>query len=76
MHPYLSEQIKSIYRYITENLVNEPATHRLKNTIERKFTTISIFPNSGKSIVLFDDNILEEFSNVQKITANNYINVY
>ena len=75
MDPRIPLQINSIYNYIADNLVNEPAAYRIKSVIERKFSTISTFPNGGTSILSFDD-IAVEFSNVRKVTADKYVILY
>ena len=69
-------QIKSIYNYIANNLLNEPASYNMKHTIENKLSTISTFPNAGTFIILVSDDISEEFSNVQRRIAKNYIILY
>ena len=69
-------QLASIYDYIVKNLVNEPASYNLKQTIEKKLSTISTFPNGGTLISLVTNDISEEFSNVQKRIAKNYIILY
>ena len=72
----MSLQLKSIYDYIANNLINEPASYHLKYTIENKFESISIFPNSGTSIVLIANDISKEFLDIRRRLAKNYAIFY
>ena len=65
-----------IYNYIVNHLFNEPAAYRLKSTIEQKFSTIETFPNCGTKITSFINDISNEFLNIRKINANNYLIIY
>ena len=76
LDPDIFSQIQAIYHYISENLVNEPAAYHFKRTIENKFSTISTFPNGGTFILVLTDDISEEFSNLRRMSANNYIIIY
>ena len=69
-------QVIDIQNYIRENLTNEPAAYRFKQTIEQKFQNISNFPKSGTYVSLIADDISPEFSNVRKLTANRYVIIY
>ena len=72
----MTQQMTSIYDYITNHLFNEPATYRLQSIIEQKFSTISTFPNSGTPITSYIDDVSKEFSNIRKLNANNYSILY
>ena len=76
MHPWITEQIKSIYAYITNHLLNEPASWRLRSTVEQKLSHISTFPKTGTLISTYINDILNEFSSLRKINANNYTILY
>ena len=74
--PRVPEQILSIYSYIINNLVNEPAAYRLKSTIERKWSHISTFPNSGTPISSFANDISVQFTDIQRTMADRYLLLY
>jgi len=65
-----------IYAYITNILVNEMATYRLKETIKTKLSSISAFPNGGTVISLLTDHFDEKFANIQRILVSNYLILY
>ena len=68
--------MKSIYQYIADNLVNEPASYKLKMVIESKLSTISILPNGGTYLSQVADDISVIFSNFKRCIAKNYILIY
>jgi len=76
LDPDVTDQMKSIYSYITNNLLNEPASHSLRDVIKSKLSSISTFPNSGTFLSKVVDDISEIFSSVQKRTAKNYVLLY
>jgi len=72
----MSFQLKSIYHYIADNLFNELASFRMKALVDQKLSTISLFPNSGTSVSSYISDIADEFSDIRKINAKNYILLY
>ena len=56
--------------------MNEPAAYRLKNTIKNKISNISTFPNGYAFILSLVDDVSEEFSEVRKVSAHNYVIIY
>jgi len=72
----MTEQLKSIYNYITNHLLNEPASWRLRSIVEQKLSHISIFPKTGTLISTYINDILNEFSSLRKVNATNYTILY
>jgi len=72
----MPKQLNAIYDYIANHLLNEPASWRIKNTIEQKLSNISTFPKSGILISTYISDVSNEFSSLRKINANNYTILY
>ena len=64
----MPEQIKSIYDYIANHLLNEPASCRMKITIEQKLSNISTFPKVGILISTYINDVLNLSTYIQVYT--------
>ena len=68
--------VQSIYNYISNNLFNDTAAHRLEATIEQKLKRLEDFPETGTNISASLDDIAKEFSEFRKIIVGNYLVIY
>ena len=68
--------MQSIYHYISYTLFNDLAAYHLDGVINDKFDLMEDYPEIGSRINSSLDDIANEFHDVRKITANNYLMLY
>ena len=68
--------MQSIYNYISNTPFNDLAAYHLEQVINDKFDRMEDYPEIGSRVNSSLNDVRNEFKNIRKITANNYLMIY